>query len=232
MKSWKILGWAMVFALLTACEDEEEQPQSVVYSYEFTSDNEGWTGGFADYPVGEETFYELNFSYGTLPAPLDQTEGAIILSGNNHSDDLFMYATKKVSGLQANTTYKVDMLVEFATDVADNTAGVGGSPGESVYVKAGASTAEPDRETDNLDWYRMTIDKNNQSQSGDDMIVIGDFSNDTDEPVYVLKTVTNSEEFTATTNANGEIWLIVGTDSGFEATTTIHYNRIEFTFSL
>jgi hypothetical protein len=28
-------------------------------------------------------------------------------------------------------------------------------------------------------------------------------------------------------NAQGEIWLVVGTDSGFEGKTTIYYNSIQ-----
>jgi len=44
----------------------------------------------------------------------------------------------------------------------------------------------------------------------------------------VLKTVTISAPFTATTTESDELWLIVGADSGFEATTTIYYNRIEY----
>ena len=59
------------------------------------------------------------------------------------------------------------------------------------------------------------------------MIVIGDFSNDTDKNVYALKTVTNGTPFQAKANENGELWLVVGTDSGFEGKTTIYYNRIE-----
>ena len=153
------------------------------------------------------------------------------ISGNNHSDDLFMYVKKKIGGLEANTSYKVDMEVQFATNVPDGMLGVGGSPGESVYMKAGATSIEPEREVDNLDWYRMNIDKANQAQSGDDMMVLGDFSNDTNEENYVLKTVNSLSEFTVITYNNGEAWLIVGSDSGFESITTVHYNRFVFVFT-
>jgi hypothetical protein len=52
-------------------------------------------------------------------------------------------------------------------------------------------------------------------------VVVGDFSNDTVESVYTLKTVENDLPFESTTNETGELWLLVGTDSGFEGTTTI-----------
>jgi hypothetical protein len=37
--------------------------------------------------------------------------------------------------------------------------------------------------------------------------------------------------FTITTDANGEVWVCIGTDSGFEATTTLYYNQITLTFN-
>jgi hypothetical protein len=59
------------------------------------------------------------------------------------------------------------------------------------------------------------------------MVVIGDFSNDTDQEAYTLKTVSNETPFGAETDENGNLWIIIGTDSGFEATTTIYYNSVK-----
>lgn len=228
----KLLLSSLLLTGVFACSEENEnETEPMTFTFNFDSNDEGWTAGFADYPVGDEEFYELLFKHSTLPATLGETNGAYKISGNNHSDDLFMFIKRKVTGLQPNTNYKVDMLVEFATNIPDGTFGVGGSPGESVYIKGGATAQEPDREVDSLNWYRMTIDKSNQAQGGEDMVLLGDFSNDTDLEEYVLKSVTNDEIFTATSDGNGEIWLIVGSDSGFESTTTIFYNRIEFVFT-
>lgn len=226
----------MIFSLLLlmgvlSCSDKTEEPVPITFTYEFDAGTEGWEAGFADYPVGEEEFYELSYQHSTLPAPLEETNGAYKMRGNNHSDDLFMFVKRKVTGLAPNTQYKVEMRVQFATNIPDGMSGVGGSPGESVYIKGGASTHEPDRVVDNLNWYRMNIDKANQSQSGDNMAVLGDFSNDTDLDEYILKMVSNETPFTASSDENGEMWFIVGTDSGFEATTTIYYNKIEFVLS-
>ncbi len=218
-------------ALLVACSDSKEEAHTIRFTYEFTNGVEGWEAGFADYPVGDDDFYELSFEHATLPAPLNSSDGVLKISGNNHSDDLFMYVKKKIGGLEANTSYEVSMMVEFATNVPDGMFGVGGSPGESVYIKAGATTIEPEREADALNWYRMNIDNANQAQSGADMVVLGDFSNDTNEEIYVLKTVNSAPGFIVFTDNNGEAWLIVGSDSGFEATTTVHYNRFEFDFT-
>lgn len=218
-------------ALLFGCTDNEEELQPISFTFEFKNDVEGWEAGFADYPVGDDEFYELSFEHAILPEPLNTNEGVLKISGNNHSDDLFMYVKKNIDGLEANTTYEVDLEVEFATDVPDGMIGVGGSPGESVYIKAGATTIEPEREVDDLNWYRMNIDKSNQAQSGDDMVVLGDFSNDTNEEIYVLKTLNSISGFTVNSDNNGRVWLIVGSDSGFESVTTVHYNHFMFVFT-
>lgn len=223
----KITAIAILLALFACSDKNLDQPDQVEFYFDFADGTEGWTGDFADYPVGEEEFYELVFEHDTLPEPLDQNQMALKQSGNNHSDDLFMFVKRKVSGLEPGKVYFITFTVEFATNVPDGTLGAGGSPGESVYVKVGATTVEPKKVKDDQNFYRMNIDNNNQSGNGDDMVVAGDFSNDTDQAVYALKTVTNDSPFGAATDENGNLWFIIGTDSGFEATMTIYYNTIK-----
>jgi hypothetical protein len=73
----------------------------------------------------------------------------------------------------------------------------------------------------------MNLDKGNQQIGGNDMKKIGDFSNGTDLYTYKLKTLKTISPLNIKSNSNGEIWLIIGTDSGFESTTTIYYNLIK-----
>ncbi len=201
------------------------EPMTLVFS--FPDDPQGWVGDFADYPVGREQDYELTFTYARLPAPLDTSRGALMLSGNNHSDDLFMFLKRRITGLEPGKTYALTFTVTFASNVADGMTGIGGSPGEGVLVKVGATAVEPVKIPDPNGHYGMNIDKGNQTNGGRDMVVIGDFSNDTDKNVYTLKTVGNATPFLARANDQGALWLIVGTDSGFEGKTTIFYDRIE-----
>ena len=83
-----------------------------------------------------------------LPDPLDESKGSLKISGNNHSDDLFMFIKRKISGLAPNISYQVTYNMEFVSNVADNMAGAGGSPGESVFIKAGATQVEPKKMLD------------------------------------------------------------------------------------
>jgi hypothetical protein len=223
-----LIATAFLFLVVSCRDAEVDPPERVVHEWNFTNDAQGWEGDFADHPVGREEFMELEFDYAPLPSPLDSTQGAIILSGANHSDDLFMFMKRRITGLIPETVYYITFTVQFASNVPDDRVGIGGPPGESVWIKVGATDIEPEKVFDDMDYYRMNIDKGGQSQGGDDMIVIGDFSNDTDQQVYTLKTVVNDEqEFAVMPNDAGELWLIVGTDSGFEGTTTIFYNSVK-----
>lgn len=219
----------LVLALFLACSNDDDQPTDdrITYSYEFSSGTEGWSGDFADYPAGDEEIMELEFGHSPLPDPLDNTEGSLRLSGRNHSDDLFMFVKKQVTGLNPNKEYRLDFRVEIASNVADEQVGIGGSPGESVYIKAGAAPVEPVKQEDDLGWYRLNIDKGNQATGGEDMMVIGNFANGTGENVYTLKSLSTSGDMRVTTGSEGNLWFLFGTDSGFEGETTIYINRIE-----
>lgn len=220
----------MILMLLMACGKDEAQNgnnEQITHSFDFSTTTEGWMGDFADYPAGEEEFYELEFGHSLLPAPLDNSQGALRLSGNNHSDDLFMFVKKEITGLTPNREYRLYFEIEFATNVPDGSFGIGGSPGESVYIKVGATTQEPAKIVEELGWYRLDIDKGNQAESGEDMIVVGNFANGTDENVYILKSLSSSPPLRASASPQGILWLVVGTDSGFEGKTTIYINKIE-----
>ncbi|MEY3590714.1 MAG: hypothetical protein RLZZ466_1235, partial [Bacteroidota bacterium] len=60
-------------------------------------------------------------------------------------------------------------------------------------------------------WYRMNIDKGNQSIGGADMKVIGDFANGTDQNVYKIKQLNTATPLNVKANQQGEIWLVIGT---------------------
>ncbi|MDT8324441.1 MAG: hypothetical protein RRA94_10035 [Bacteroidota bacterium] len=193
---------------------------------------ENWSPGFADYPAGEETFYRLAAAHARLPAPLDSTAHALMISGSNHSDDLFMYMKKRITGLLPHTVYRVRFDVEFASNASTTSFGIGGAPGGAVTVKCGASAREPMGVLDEAGYYRMNIDKGNQVQRGADMDTIGNVGVTDTTTVYALTTRSNATHlFTVTTDGTGGAWVIIGTDSGFEGITTLYYNRIVVTFS-
>lgn len=223
----KIVLSLVSVAILFSCTKEETTTPQLSLNDQFNVSAEGWSADFADYPVGEETFYELSTKKDAkLPAPLDTLKKGFRVSGNNHSDDLFMFLTKKMTVPKANQLYKGTFEVEFASNAATGSVGAGGSPAESVYMGIGLTSVEPKKVVDSTAKnYKMNIKKMQQATSGQDMKVIGNVANGTSENKY--KIIKRTGEFTGKSDANGNLWVIVGTDSGFEATTTLYYTGVK-----
>ncbi len=192
------------------------------YVYDFAVNTEGWQGGFSDYAPGQEAAMQLRYGFTRLPAPLDESDGAVVLSGINISDDLFMYMKNKITGLDANTTYNLNFSVQFASN-----APAGSLAGEGVYLKVGASNIEPQSVPDASGRYTMNIDKGNQAAGGQHMRVIGNVSNDSNSTDYRLKRLSTGTPFKLRTDENGSLWVIVGTDSAYDGQTTIFYNQVD-----
>src|SRR5688572_25603568 len=158
----------------TRCNEAEEFEETRTYSLE--RGNQDFEVLFADRPPGEEAFYELDYVYEALPAPLAGYRG-MRLSGNNHSDDLAMLVKREIGGLKPDSLYKLEIDAKIASNVPAGCAGVGGSPGEGVYLKLGASTNEPLVTTASDTFLRLNIDYGNQSQSGESVKVVDTLAN-------------------------------------------------------
>lgn len=234
--AWNIV---VLMGLLGACAPADQEVAVFSISYNFTAKelsdfNQGWVGDFADYPEGDSMAYDLLFKHDTIPTgtSVNSTNYGLLISGNNQSDDLFMFIKKKITGLRPNTSYEILFNVKVASDAPTGAVGIGGAPGESVYLKAGASVVEPKKELiDGM--YRMNIEKGNQSEEGADMLNIGHVgvSATTTKFTVITRNNNSSNGFMLTTDPAGELWLIVGTDSGFEGKTTLYYTQIDVLFN-
>lgn len=227
-----------LFGLLNACgsdnDDIKADPNTKLLHIDFNQSIAGWKVGFADYPIGEEAFYELSSSHSSLPATLNTSHKGLKVTGNNHSDDLFMFITKQVEGLEPNTRYDLRFKVTFGTNAQNNCMGIGGSPGNSVWIKVGATKNEPKAVNDGTGFLLLNWDKGNQATGGSDAIIAGDFANSqecsaTDVlSTYLKKTlITEKGAYSAVTDDKGSLWVLMGTDSGFEGTTTIYFMELE-----
>ena len=106
---------------------------------------------------------------------------------------------------------------------------MGGSPGEGVTVKCGITSIEPATEirySGSFEYHRMNIDTGAQTNSGKDMIAVGDMTKpeNTHPGEYEFKEF--QAEFDTAANIRGEVYLIIATDSGFEATTSYYLDDI------
>jgi hypothetical protein len=222
---------------LAACDSDATGPgDTVTAAFNFTTSAYGWTAGFADYPPDWAEQMELVSGHEALPAELGVAGKGLFIGGTNHSDDLFMFWKGRVQGLAPATTYRVRFEVEFASSAPSGCMGIGGAPAEAVYVKVGATVVEPVAtvvQDMGGDYYRMNIDKSDQAGSGEDAFVIGHVGTSHEDChawSWELVTLTSAGEYRVTTDATGALWLIVGTDSGFEGRTELYYTRIQALF--
>ncbi len=227
-RTMSVLIFFFLILLLTfACSDKTRQePVPVELTWDFYPGHEGWSGDFAEYPIGEEELYELLFEHDTLPLPLNQDQRSLKLSGNNHNGDLFMFVKKRITGLEPNAVYFINFTAEFATSMPGDSTSVE-IPGTKVYVAAGATTNEPQKINSENNIYSMNIGKCNLGQNGEDMVVLGNFTNGTDQPEYVLKSFENENPFRSVTNEKGELWVILGIDSAYPAPITAYLNSVK-----
>ena len=220
----------------TGCGINGPKASKETFDFKFDSADHGWQGGFVDLPVNAGDTYKMVYEpFKQLPAELG-TGSAPFLQSQNLSDDVFMFLKKQVTGLTPNTNYIAYFEVVLATNVPANSVGVGGSPSESVYVKAGGSPIEPKgiiETVGNEDYYRLNVDKGNQSTAGDHAVIIGNVAktNGDDSDLYQNKLLTNANRFVAIrTDQNGRAWIFVGTDSAFEGLTQLYYKSITVRF--
>jgi hypothetical protein len=117
----------------------------VTISFNFANGASGWQAGFADYSTVQEESMELDPGIKSLPSELGSGTGFMI-QGHNRSDDLFMFLKRRLGssdGLRANRSYQVAFRIVFGSNAQTGCFGVGGPPGEAVFLKAGAVAQEP-----------------------------------------------------------------------------------------
>ena len=223
---------------------EESDPSAppddgaVSLTYDFEDGSDGWASEITDYTEATRPEDVLSET-GVSPPGLDAGSSFFHLAASNPSDDLFAYLLREVTadaGLEGDRTYSADFAVAFASDAPTGCAGIGGAPGESVYLKVGASPEQPVPMSQD-DGSRLSVDKGGQSQGGDAAVVAGTIENgipceealEGERPPYAMVSLSGALE--VTTAEDGSLWLFVGTDSGFEGRTSIYYDRIEVTLT-
>lgn len=232
--------------VLTACSDSNtsDKTQEPTYITQFSADlsqpSDDWLSGFADYPVGRETEWELTATANQEFKLIDNsTANGFYLHSSNRSDDTQMYITKRIDNLKPNTHYDVVFDIKIATNINDQCIGIGGAP-HSVTVKAGLSQDEPKTTVDNQQHHRLNLDFGQQMQGGLDGISLGNIAApelpacDPGSELYTYKRLTNStQKFEVSSKADGSLWLTLLTDSGFEGVTSIYFTSatVQFTES-
>ena len=204
--------------------------------WEFAGDLDGWTVGFSDYTVELQPM-ETEDGIAPLPEGLGEEGSGLLISGRNTSDDLFMFTAQGIGpdeGIVPGAAYRAVLRFAVASGSPSNCVGIGGAPGEDVTMKAGVVAEEPAVDLEDGE-YRFSLDKGNQAAGGSDLAVLGDIANgiECEEALSAdpapFRVLTFEHETEVTADDEGRIWVVIGTDSGFEGTTALYYRWVELT---
>lgn len=206
----------------------------VQLTFDFSEGDQEFVAGFSDYSevTGD---MELDSDVEALPAELGGGTG-FMLQGHNRSDDLFMYLSREVGadqGLVPGQAYEIGFEMVLGSNAQVGCFGIGGAPAESVYLKAGAAPFEPVVSLEGGD-YVINVDKNNQSQGGPHLSVAGDIANGDEcgeDELYREIERSHVHDTPVTADEEGRLWLMVGTDSGFEGLTRLYYLSLQVTLT-
>ena len=235
---WLSLVAVIVVAIVSCSPVQPSSPTLPMnFSWSFRTETHNWTAGFAEYHVSangqalDTGKYEMKAEHRLLPVELQNATSAsakaMFLQSHNRSDDMFMFLKRRITGLQPLKTYTIDATVRFASNEVLGRVGIGGAPAEAVFVKFGASAIEP--KVSVVDGFvRFNLDKGNQANGGENAIVLGNIGiSSTVNNAFVFKTLSTTPKLFMNADADGSLWIFVGTDSGYEGLTQIYYDHIE-----
>lgn len=225
------LGVAVAIGMSILAGTAAAKETTAGLTFDFNQNDGGFTPIFSDYPNerGVEEFYELRSGHEEVP--IAEAGKGLFLSGNNHSDDLFMGYYKDLSGLVPETEYQFTVRFQLATNVENDMIGIGGAPGESVFVKCGVASKEPENSLDSLNHFCLNIDKGSQSTSGSDMIVVGNLAKEEINRPGEYEFNEIETKVIARTDEAGTAYLVIGTDSGFEGVTSYYLDDISVSWA-
>ncbi|MFY8083477.1 MAG: hypothetical protein ACOVN7_07065 [Rubrivivax sp.] len=229
---WLALGsWALALAACGGGQGSETTPAPTVDRLLDFAGSTNCTGADADYTASTAPTNTVSGAT-SLPAPFAGSGWR--LSGTNRSDDLFIYVKCKLTGLQAGQTYRAGFSVTMLTDAPTGCIGVGGAPGEGVTLHAGVSNIEPLTQLQNSGYYRVNLDRGNQSVGGSQSQALGHIGNGVSscsQRQFAEKTLAPAALLLVQANAQGEVWLHTGIDSGFESYSEVYLRQVSVRFS-
>lgn len=224
--------------LLAGCQTST--PQSVQVVFDFRDGAQGWTADVSDYPEGNAASVQFESGVRNLPAELGDGTGYYLKTANG-SDDAFMFLKRKLTGANGvafRQAYRLSYTVHLGSNLPSGCSGIGGAP-ESSYFKAGGATIEPMPTLDAAQQYvGLNVDKGNQAEGGPAASLVGADGNITngntqcgDAVPYVELVRTHTHPTPVIADDAGNLWLLVGTDSGYEGTTALYFLSIEVTLT-
>ncbi|QDG53795.1 hypothetical protein FIV42_24540 [Persicimonas caeni] len=251
-RSILILAIVSLLSLLVGCSDASEDdttnndlidagaevsgPAEVELSYNFNDGKQGWEADVTDYPAGAREGIGFVEQVRPLPAEVSETDKAYYFEGQNSVSDIFMFMRRQVgpdAGLEPETAYRVKYTLTFASNYPEDCAE---EKGQLMFLKMGASTYKPANvESDDKSSFKFNMQKGDGEMGGEDASAAGDLTHNEECAIIYDRYTTLTREHTHSasveTDANGNLWLIVGVDADYQGEVSYYFNQVDVTLT-
>jgi hypothetical protein len=186
-----------------------------------------WQVGFADYPVETTEDYALRAVFTPMPAPLSGR--GLLLAANNHNADVFLFAARKLGGLQRNQPYRASYRLRLGSNLS---SGCVGRDASLLFLKAGASREQPRAGNIGAALYAMNIDKGNQAANGADSVSLGNADSGQACASGQYRSISRSSQdsLRVFSDANGELWVFAAVDAGLAGVIDLYFDELVVEF--
>lgn len=211
-----------IIVLFVGCADSSDtdslQYADFISTFDFETADQRWVGGISDFPVDYKDSSEYvvrNTSAQYLNSGVLESNGLSISADNPHGE-LFYFFKKKINGLNANKKYKLDFEFLLLSQLEN---GIVPDKTEDIFLKVGAVNFEPKltkvKLNESEEFVMLNVDKGESNKDGGaDLAKIGSIKRFTSATPEVISGNTFDIPIDVTTSNDGDIWLIIGVDSG------------------
>jgi|GEM_PF-1747996 len=233
----KLLFFVCMVLLIYSCLSDTDdivpdgsKPEFVL-TYDFSSGKGDWQTGFSEYPLSAadtlQIEAEMVSSIGALGG-----DSLLRLSAIDPVADIFPFIKLKVTGLTPSTEFNVLVETEFAAVNLDP-IGTTYEGDQEVHLKAGVFENEPllIPANDSIDvgysYEVLDIDKGNGVDVGNDMALLGTVVMPSPNVFsQLIRGINTGSQLSGTSDADGNMWLLIGTDSETQMHQAFYYSRV------
>lgn len=218
----------VLFILLIGCSSDMDSEVDILTSFDFESGNQQWEGGYSDFPIdyADSINFKMNTDYienaFTMADTKEGLSSGINVQADNPHGDLFYYFSRKIIGMSSNQTYQLDFEFLVYAQLIDQPEKLSSN---ELYLKLGAVNYEPQLEevvwSNNQEYKTLNVEKGElNSDGGVDMLNVGSIKDFTSEVPEIISGNTFDTNFEVKANDDGEIWILIGVDSGIRSQLT------------
>gem|GEM_PF-833104 len=222
--------------LLAGCDVLESDAPVTTFEYDFTQSDHNWEAFISNYSNADLQQLDFTTDYTNLPSPLSSSENAHFVHAENHPEGFKILYRKQIDGLEPFTPYQIRYTIRFATDVPSGCDEIGEPAGEDVRVLARSHVVKPD--TTNIQGFDfeniLNIQHLENPQTWLNESTIGDITNTrgcSESRQFEMKEIRTRSNFDSlTADSNGRVWLMFGTHTGYQGSTSLYYTYFKAEF--